>query len=378
MNENSKLKKVDSIVAVLYMLITVTGLFTLMFYSKSNGLAALFKQGLIFAPISIIALVVFVKRGNIDIFRKNENIHYIISTILLIAVLLIGKEILGAKRSLNLLVFTFQPSYYTRIILISSLAIYISKYQELLEKNDILSFLKKSFKFVFFFLLSLFLILKEPHLSIVIITISAMFVLLVLANLHYKSMLTALLIGFVAFTAIISFGHNYRGDRINVFFKYSIFNPFRHSVEVSPDKERQIVESLGALSAGGLWGTDSDFGSAVRNFVPEADTDYIYSFIGEEYGFVAASLILLLFFGLFFRLFILSSKVKDSYKRFFAMGLSLNFIFTVIVNVGVATSLFPSTGVSLPFISYGGSAFLMDSISLSIILNILAREGLAR
>ncbi len=373
-----KYKKIDKYVGILYILLTVIGLLTLMYYSKANSLSSLKKQGFIFAPLSWAILVTFVRRGNVEVFKKYEMLHYIISTALLIAVLVFGSEILGAKRSLNLILFTYQPSYYTRIIIISSLALYIAKYRDLIVENKLVDFAKKSSKFIIFFLLSMYLILKEPHLSVILITLSAMFIMLFLAELKLKVILSAFVIGLIIITGIFAFGQSYRFERLKVYSKYSLLNPKRNEVQVNPDKEMQIVESLGALSAGGMWGTKSDFGSAARNFVPEAVTDYIFSFIGEEYGFVISSVIVAIFFALFFRLFILSSKVQDPYKKYLAMGLSLNFILTVIVNIGVAISTLPSTGVSLPFISYGGSAFLMESFSLAIILNIIAREGLAK
>jgi cell division protein FtsW (lipid II flippase) len=378
MNNDYKYKKLDKYALILYIILTFIGFVTLMYYSKANSLSSLKKQGFVFAPMSMILLIVFVRRGNIDIFKKYEYWHYILSTGLLLAVLKYGKEILGAKRALDLFFFSFQPSYYTRIIIISSLAIYIAKYHDLIENSQLKVFAKKSIIFIGFYLTSLVLILKEPHLSIILITSAALFVMLFLANLNLKIIISTILIGIILVSGIFMFGQSYRFKRLKVYSKYLLLNPNRKQVEVSADRERQIVESLGALSAGGLWGTKSDFGSAARKFVPEANTDYIFSFIGEEYGFIISSIIVAIFFALFFRLFMQSIKVKDLYRRYFALGLSLNFIITVIVNIGVAISTLPSTGVSLPFISYGGSAFLMDSFSLAIVLNILAREGLAK
>lgn len=372
---SNRIIKIDKIAGFLYILLTFIGLITLLYYSKANSLSSLMKQGLFFAPLSWLVVYAFVKKGSVDFFRKHENVHYVVSTILLIFVLAFGREILGAKRSINLIFFTFQPSYYTRIIIISSLAIYIAKFQDLLTKDKFGKFLLISHKFFIFFAVSVLLILKEPHFSILAITFASVFLMLYLANLSNKTIAILALLGVIGIIGLFTFGEGYRGDRVEVYTKYLLINPFRHEVSVSADKERQIVESLGALSAGGMWGTKSDFGSAARNFVPEADTDYIFSFIGEEYGFIISSFILIIFFALFFRLFLLTRNIEDLYKRYFAIGLCFNFIFTVIVNIGVAISTLPSTGVSLPFISYGGSAFLMDSFSLSIILNIVAREG---
>jgi len=374
---SSKIIKIDKIAGSLYVILAVVGIITLLYYSQANSLDSLLKQGLFFTPVSFIVVYAFVKKGNVDLFKKHENLHYIISTVLLVAVLIFGREVLGAKRSINLIFFTFQPSYYSRIILISSLSLYIAKYNNLISENKLVILAKNSHKFIIFAILSAILILKEPHFSVLAITSGALFCMLYLANLDKRIILIIVLAAVLLVSGIFAFGQSYRFERLRVYSKYSLLNPNRDQVEVSADKERQIVESLGALSAGGLWGTKSDFGSAARNFVPEADTDYIFSFIGEEYGFILSSMIMIIFFALFLRLFILSKDIKDLYKRYFALGLSLNFIFTVIVNIGVAISTLPSTGVSLPFISYGGSAFLMDSLSLSIVLNIVAREGVS-
>lgn len=366
--------KIDKFALILYLLLGFIGGVVLFRYSQTNNLASIQKQVIVFFPMSLFIVMCFVKRGNVEIFRKHENIHYIIAIILLSLVLIVGSEILGAKRSLNLYLFSFQPSYYARIILINSLAIYLSKYGNLIADNKIVEFAKKSPKLIIFFLITTFLILKEPHLSVLLITGASMFFLIFLAGLNKKIILVIILFIALAFTGLVAFGESYRGARMKVYGKYLLVNPYRHKIKVTGDNERQIKESLGALSAGGMWGTKSDFGSAERKFVPEANTDYIFSFIGEEFGFVFSSLLLLVFFALFFRLFMLSMKVKDPYRRYFALGLCMNFILTVIVNTGVATSILPSTGVSLPFISYGGSAYLMESLSIAIILNIIAQE----
>lgn len=366
--------KIDKFALILYLLLGIIGSLVLFRFSQNNRIEGVQRQLIAYFPLSLFVLMVFVKRGDVDIFRNYENTHFLISTILLSLVLIFGVEVLGAKRSLNLGFASFQPSYYSRIILINSLAICLSSYDNLIAENKLGQFLKKSLKLVIFYAITAFLILKEPHFSVLLITSLAMFFLIFLAGLNKKIIAVLVILGFIGISSVLVFGAGYRGSRIKVYKKYLLLNPRREQVQVTKDMERQVEESLIAHSAGGMWGTKATHGSSERKFVPEANTDYVFSFIGERFGFLFSTLVVLIFFALFFRLFMLSMKVKDPYRRYFALGLSMNFILTVIVNIGVTTSILPSTGVSLPFISYGGSAYLMETLSIAIILNIIAHE----
>src|SRR5690554_2369306 len=175
--------KVDKFALILYLLLGIIGSLVLFRFSQNNRIEGVQRQLFAYFPLSLLVLMVFVKRGDVDIFRNYENTHFLISTILLSLVLIFGVEFLVAKRSLNLGFASFQPSYYSRIILINSLAICLSSYDNLIVENKLGQFLKKSLKLVIFYAITAFLILKEPHFSVLLITSVAMFFLIFLAGL---------------------------------------------------------------------------------------------------------------------------------------------------------------------------------------------------
>jgi cell division protein FtsW (lipid II flippase) len=140
------------------------------------------------------------------------------------------------------------------------------------------------------------------------------------------------------------------------------------------EKEYQVKESLTALTSGKLFGTGPDSGRAKHYYLPEARTDYVFTVIGEEFGFLGAMIVFGLHCLLFYKIMLMAFKQTDYYLQMVAMGLGLNIFLNVLVNVGVSMSILPSTGNTLPFISYSGTAMLMDSLSIGIILNISAKR----
>jgi len=129
-----------------------------------------------------------------------------------------------------------------------------------------------------------------------------------------------------------------------------------------------------ALSSGRVLGTGTAGGRGKYRFLPEADTDYIFSIIGEETGFIGATIVIALYGFLFFRSLFGSWHNDDFYLRLVGAGLALNIFLNAMVNIGVAMSALPSTGVTLPFISYGGTSLVVNSVSVGLLLNISARR----
>ena len=176
----------------------------------------------------------------------------------------------------------------------------------------------------------------------------------------------------VAGFMIIHFGAKYRSNRIQMYQKYSLFN-VGEAGETGLD-DYQIRESLISLAGGGFIGTGPNRGTGKHYFLPEAKTDYIFSIIGEEFGFPGALFVILLYCLLFYRSVIVSFNNKNFYLKILGAGLAMNIFFNAFVNIGVAMSALPSTGVTLPFISYGGTSFLVNSISIGFLLNISAKR----
>ncbi|HCX73808.1 MAG TPA: cell division protein FtsW, partial [Candidatus Cloacimonas sp.] len=175
---------------------------------------------------------------------------------------------------------------------------------------------------------------------------------------------------------VLSRGAEYRSKRMDIYAKYSLFHRLLDkNKEGEIEGEFQIKQSLISLACGKLFGTGADRGTGKLYFLPEAKTDYIYAIIGEEFGFLGALLVLLLYFTLFIRSFISSNRNKDLFLRFAGYGLALNIFLNALVNIGVSISALPSTGVTLPFISYGGTSLLVNSFSIGLLLNISSKRA---
>ena len=142
----------------------------------------------------------------------------------------------------------------------------------------------------------------------------------------------------------------------------------------SDDSDYQVKESLTALSSGGVIGTGIARGRAKHYYLPEARTDYVYTIIAEEFGFLGAIFVFGLHCFLFFRAFKMAHYQESRFMQFLGVGMAMNIFCNVLVNTGVSMSILPPTGNTLPFISYGGSALLIDSASLGVILNISAKR----
>ncbi len=215
------------------------------------------------------------------------------------------------------------------------------------------------------------LILKEHHFSILVVTSMTLISMLFLAGARIKTLLTALVIILLMGVIVIKSGESYRGNRMDIFSKYSLFHKVvgAGADSVAAD-DYQIRESLTALSMGGFFGTSPSKGRAKHYFLPDARTDYIFSVIGEEFGFLGAFVILMIFTGFFYKCMTTSFANDDYFLKMIGMGFSVNIFITALVNIGVSISALPSTGLTLPFISYGGSSLVVNSFAVGVILNI--------
>jgi len=132
----------------------------------------------------------------------------------------------------------------------------------------------------------------------------------------------------------------------------------------------QTINSLYALGSGGLFGMGLGNSRQKLDFLPEQHTDFIFAILGEELGFVGALLVIMLFFLLAWRGYRTALRCPDAFGSFLAVGITTTIVFQAFINMGVVTGLLPVTGISLPFISYGGSSLLFSMIGVGLLLNI--------
>jgi cell division protein FtsW len=325
--------------------------------------------------LSGIFLWIGFKLINLEKLRR-YNILFILGTLtLLILVLLIGDTVKGATRSISILGINFQPTLIARLILLIYCAHILDKKKDYIENSHPKQFLTNFFPIIFIAALFYILILIQKHFTPLIISVLTIISLLYLVRIKLTSILTLFFIALVFITLVIQFGPQYRSERMDIYAQYSL--PYRilgTASEYEGEKDYQVRESLIALSSGKMFGTSPARGIGKHYFLPEAKTDYIFAIIGEEFGFLGALLIIFLFCFLFFRTIISSSKQSSLFYKLTGYGLGMNIFFNAMINIGVAISVLPSTGVTLPFISYGGTSLLINSFSIGLLLNVTAER----
>ena len=280
---------------------------------------------------------------------------YGISIVLLILVLVAGEQIGGARRWFRIFGIQFQPSELAKFAVICVLAKKTVDYGSRMEKFS-WGLLRMGLYLAPIFLL----ILAEKHLSAIVILGLVSFAMLYVGGTKPKYLLTILALGVVLVLVYISL-MGYAGDRITA---------WRHPEQDANDKGYQVLQSQYAIGSGGLFGPGYGRGRQKYLYLPEEHNDYIFAIVCEELGFVGAGGIILLFILLIVRGYWIAMHADSPFSTMLGVGLMTLMAVQTFLNLGVVSNLLPSTGVSLPFFSYGGTALMMQLGEMGIVLGI--------
>lgn len=364
----------DRTIFLSYLALCLAGLVVMVDITSVQSSMAYFYRHLVFLGISATAAIFILYFFDLPKLRFTNTWLVYLAIVMLVWVLVKGSTIKGATRQIDFGLFSFQPSFFARIALVFFYANVLDKKQQLLrDTKNILHFPRNFPELTLLTAIVFALILVEKHLSAIIIGGMTLLGMLFYAGIRKRILLIILGLGLVSGLLIITKGDSFRMQRMKTYKKYSLFFPER-DLSDSGDADYQVRESLTALTSGGFLGTGMARGRAKHYYLPEARTDYVFTIIGEETGYLGAMLVFLLHSTLFFASLKMANKQTDNYLKFLAAGMAMNIYCNVLVNTGVAMSILPPTGNTLPFISYGGSALLMDSIAVGVILNISAQR----
>ena len=301
--------------------------------------------------------MIILSKIKISFYYKHATKLLIIALILLILVLIPGIGIIrnGSRSWFGIGGFGIQPSEFVKLALI----IFTSKYLE--RSNKFLkSYTKGVFPILGILLLIFGLIMLEPDFGTGMIIVVSIIALLFVAGVNVKFFFALGGLGIIGIAVLIVIAP-YRMDRIT-----SFLNPWSDSLGTG----FQIIQSLYAIGPGGLLGMGL-FNSRQKHFyLPEPQTDFIFSIISEEFGVLGVVIVISLFAILLYRAVNISLKCEDEFSKYLSFGLIFQIIVQTIINLSVVIGLIPVTGVTLPFLSYGGSSLLISSISIGIILSI--------
>jgi cell division protein FtsW len=354
---------------LLFAVLLLVGIGIVMVYSASSALA-LKKYGSGFhflkkqAFFSLIGMVVLVVFSHIP-FRVYRSLTYpilVLSLGLLTAVLVSGFGLSagGSQRWMRLGPLTFQPVEAARLALVIYMAYSLSKKQDGLRQFGI-GFVPHVMVLAVFAVL----LMLQPDFGSVVIFSVLVWVMMFVAGVPIRHLLSALLL-MVPMAYYLMMGAAYRIRRL-----VSFLDPWQY-----PDGEGyQIIHSLMAFGTGGLWGTGVGKGYQKLFYLPEPHTDFIFAVIGEELGFLGVLFIIGLYGVVIGRGISIAFRCRDDFGMYMALGITTAIGLQVSINLGVALGLLPTKGLTLPFLSYGGTSLLLNMASIGILMNIGAQHA---
>jgi len=314
----------------------------------------IFQKQIIWVAISWVFLIIF-SFVNYRLYFDISWPFYAVNIILLVAVDFAGSSALGAQRWLSLGGFNFQPSEFCKVATIFLMA-------RLFSRQDKQGFFNGVLHPLFFILISAALIFKQPDLGTALVVIFLFFSIGLSSNLKKFYFIGMIIAGLI----VVPFGWShlkeYQQKRILVF--------------VNPDTDPlgagyNIIQSKIAVGSGKLLGKGFLSGTQNQfNFMPERHTDFIFTVLAEEWGFIGSIFLLLLYWLILSKILDIADIAKDEFARLLTIGIGSLFFIHVFINIGMTLGVLPVVGIPLIFMSYGGSNLMINSILIGILINI--------
>ena len=306
----------------------------------------------VFAALFFLAVFSFIPY---EYYKKISKPAILGAVFLLLITLLIAPQVKGSGRWLSFGFITIQPADIARLVLIVHLAYLLEK-----KKDDIRNF-KNGFLYLFIWVMIIAgLIFIQPNVSTAALIVLISLAMLYVGGARLKHIFVSslsLIIAAGSFAMILPHSRK----RI-----LSFIGSFGEGGELN----HQLKQGVLSLGSGGIFGVGIGNSRQSNLFLPESYGDFIFAILGEETGFLGVVVVLLFYMVLFIAGILIAKKAKDKFGQMLAFGISFSVIIYAFVNAAVATGLFPTTGLALPFISYGGTSIIFLSASIGILMNI--------
>ncbi|MGE5591804.1 MAG: rod shape-determining protein RodA [Bacillota bacterium] len=364
--ERRLLKNLDFVLIAVTLAIMIFGLVAIR--SATAPSLSFVKRQLVFMAVGWVAAG-FVVSSDYTGWARYSSLLYVVNLIMLLAVRLVGHEALGAQRWIKVGSFQFQPSELAKIIVIITLATSLSRRERIVGWGDLLGAMAH-------ILPPLVLVLIQPDLGTSLVFVAILVGMLFMAGAPVKKMLLLFGGGVAAAVSVV-------GAQLAFHLKDFPLKDYqlkRLIVLVNPEADPtgagyHVLQSKIAIGSGGALGKGLFFGTQTQlSFLPERHTDFIFSVVGEELGFVGAVALLLLFLILLVRAVRVAGEAKDLYGTLLATGVTSMIAFHLIINIGMTMGIMPVTGIPLPFVSYSGSSLLTNTMGIGILLNVYMRR----
>lgn len=347
-------KRQDYTLLIIVLFLICFGLITLYSTSAYNGQVKFMDPGYyfkkqLFATVLGVVVMLVVSRMDYHVLGRFALPAYVISLALSGAVLLFGDSYNGSKRWLSLGPLSFQPSEFAKLAIILFLA-YVVSNQKKKRKSLILIFM------IIGLVLPIVGLVGTNNLSTAIIILGIAVILIFVSNPKYLQFIWIGAVG-IGFISIFLSLESYRLERLAIWKNPENF-----------EKGFQTIQGLYAIGSGGLFGRGLGESIQKLGFVPEAQNDMIFSIICEELGLTGAIILILVFMVLIWRFMVIATHAKDLFGSLIAVGAMGHIAIQVMLNIAVVTNTIPNTGITLPFISYGGTSvlFLLAEMGLAL------------
>jgi cell division protein FtsW len=333
------------------MVLTASGTYSM---SKFNSLYFLFKSHLWKVVAAIVAMIICAYIPY-DKYRNYSKKLLFLIIAALVLTFIIGAKVKGAQRWIDFGFFQFQPSEAAKVILIMHIALMIERMGE-----DLHDF-KKGFIFPLIWVgIISGLVLIQPNVSTSLIIAITSFGILFAAGARIRH-IAAIIVPVFGVLSVVIMIFKHSRERVLTYVE-SLLN--------GGDINLQVKQAKIALGSGGIVGIGLGHSRQSDLFLPESYGDFIFSILGEELGFAGTVTILFLFLVLFATCLIIAKKAQDKFGQLLVLGLGFNIIVSAFINACVVTGLIPTTGITLPFISFGGTSIILFAISIGIIVNV--------
>jgi cell division protein FtsW len=290
-----------------------------------------------------------------ELYKRYSKIGILAIAFVLILTLIFAPNIKGAGRWINLGFISFQPADAAKLILILHLAVLIE------GKNELITSFKEGYLYLFIWtMLVSGLILVQPNISNGMLVLATSLAMLFVGGAKLKHILASFLFCLTS-GGIVAMLFSHSRSRILTFIT---------SLHTGGDINIQVKQAVLGLGSGGLLGVGIGHSRQSNLFLPEAYGDFIFAIFGEEMGFIGSIILLVCFLTLFIAGLLIAKKTTDKYGQLLAFGIIFSIVLYAFINIAVSIGLVPTTGIPLPFISYGGTSLIFLCISIGILINI--------
>lgn len=292
-------------------------------------------------------------------YKKYSKQVLLVVIVILIFTVLLAPKFKGAARWIDLGIIRFQPSELAKLVLFMHLAGMIER------KGKLIKDFQNGFKYTLIWIFAVAgLVVLQPNLSTAMIIVFTSFTLLYIGGSKFKHI------------AITLGATSVAGAGLMMLFSHSRQRILGYLESLSGNSEPniQVLQAKIGLGSGGVFGIGVGQSRQSDLFLPESYGDFIFSILGEQFGLLGTSVVLTLFFALFVIGVIIAKRSDNQYGQLLGFAISFNIILSAFINVGVVTGLMPTTGITLPFISFGGTSIILFSASIGILINI-ANQG---